>query len=495
MVKIFFMMIKRFFYIFSVLILTHGLTGCSTNPATGKNQFTALMSPSQELQIGAKEHSKIIKQYGIYDDKKLGEYMSRVGAKVVKYTERPEVEYKFYLLDSPMINAFALPGGYIYMTRGLLSLANSEAEMAGVLAHETGHITARHSAERYSRGMVTSLGAMVLSAAVGSSGVSQALGIGSDLFMKSYSRGQEMQADSLGIRYLVRSGYNPKAMAGFLRNLQADSALQDMVDKKKSSKGGGYFATHPATQDRVNKTISEAQQYAGQGANNKWIDNRSSYLRMLDGVIYGDSAEQGFARGRNFYHPNMGFKFSVPENYKIINQPSQVIAAAKNGAVIIFDIALNKNALSPMSFIKDVWMHGEPVTGAENIRVNGMSAATASFNGNINGRPMQVQLVAIKWSDNKVVRFQVAIPNGLSSAQLNDLKRSTYSFSRMSEKEKRDMRPYRIKIIVSKAGDSVAKLARRMAQSDHKEQRFRVLNGLSPSDKIIPNRLYKIVVD
>ncbi len=490
MVKIFFMMIKRFFYIFSVIIFTHGLTGCSINPATGGKQFTALMSPSQELQIGAQEHSKIIKQYGIYDDKKLGAYMSSVGEKVVQYTERPEVDYKFYLLDSPMVNAFALPGGYIYMTRGLLSLANSEAEMAGVLAHETGHITARHSAERYSRGVVTSLGAMVLSAAVGSSGVSQALGIGSDLFMKSYSRGQEMQADSLGIRYLSRSGYAPKAMAGFLSNLQADKALNDMVDKKKSVKGGGYFATHPATQERVNQSVAQAQQYAGQG-----IDNRNEYLRMLDGMIYGDSAVQGFARGDSFYHPDMGFKFSVPKGYKIINQPSQVIAAAKNGAVIIFDIAPNKDRLPPMSFIKDVWMHGEPVSGAENITINGMSAATASFNGNIKGKPMNVRLVAIKWSDTRIVRFQVAIPRGLSPAQMNGLKKSTYSFARMSEKEKRNMRPYRIKIIASKSGDNVAKLSRRMAQNDYKEQRFRVLNGLTPSDKIIANRLYKIVVD
>ncbi len=488
MVKIFFMMIKRFFYILVATISASSLTACSTNPATGENQFTALMSPSQEIQVGAQEHSKIIKQYGIYNNKKLQNYMGGVGKKIVQYTERPEIDYKFYLLDSPMVNAFALPGGYIYMTRGLLALANSEAEMASVLAHETGHITARHSAERYSRGVVTSLGAMVLSAAVGSSGVSQALGIGSDLYMKSYSRGQEAQADSLGIRYLSRSGYTPKAMAGFLRNLQADSALQAMINKKRFSNNTNYFATHPATADRVSKTVSEAQQYAAQG-----VDSRSSYLRMLDGITYGDSSTQGFVRGNKFYHPEIGFKFSVPSNYKIINQPSQIIAAAKNGSVIIFDIAPNKGQRSPMSFLKDIWMKGEPVIAAENININGMSAATASFNGNVKGKAMQIRLVAIKWGDNNIVRFKIAIPNGLSQKQLNEIKSSTYSFNRMSDKEKRSIRPYRIKIIVAKAGDSVAKLSRRMAQHDYKEQRFRVLNGLNSNEEIVPNRLYKIV--
>ncbi len=471
--------------------MLQSLIGCSTNPATGENQFTALMSPSQEVQVGSREHAKIIKQYGVYKDKKLQDYMSNVGKKVVQYTERPEVDYKFYLLDSPMINAFALPGGYIYMTRGLLSLANSEAEMASVLAHETGHITARHSAERYSRGVVTSLGAMILSTAVGSNGVSQALGLGSDLYMKSYSRGQEAQADSLGIRYLSRSGYTPKAMAGFLRNLQADSALDAAINNKKSNSNNvNYFSTHPATADRVNKTIIEAQQYAGQG-----VDNRSSYLRMLDGIVYGDSAAQGFVRGHNFYHPQMGFKFSVPDGFKIINQPSQVVAAANNGSVIIFDIAPNNGELSPMSFLKDIWMKGQAVSGAENININGMKAATASFKGVVKGKSAQVRLVAIAWGANKIVRFQVAIPNGLSAKQLNDLKSSTYSFARLSEKDRRNLRPYRIKIITSKAGDSVAKFSKRMAQNDYKEQRFRVLNGLSPNEKLIPNRLYKIVVD
>ncbi|PCJ00243.1 MAG: peptidase M48 family protein [Alphaproteobacteria bacterium] len=483
-------MSKRFFYIFIVFLSMQAVTGCSTNPATGDNQFTALMSPQQEVQVGAQEHAKILKQFGVYKDKELQNYVSNVGKKVVQYTERPEVDYKFFLLDSPVVNAFALPGGYIYMTRGLLALANSEAEMASVLAHETGHITGRHSAERYSRSVVTSLGAMILSSAVGSAGVSEALGVGSNLYLSSYSRGQESQADSLGIRYLSRSGYTPTGMSAFLTNLQAETALQAKIDDKSSSNATNYFSTHPATAERVSKTISEARQYAQQG-----IVKHAPYLRMLDGMAYGDSAAQGFVRGNSFYHPELGFKFSVPEGYKLKNQPSHIMASAKNGATIIFDFANNKEHATPASFIKHTWMKDQAVSSAQNITINGMAAATASIKGSLNGKAMNVRLIAIRWSDKQFARFQIAVPSNLSAPQMKALKASTYSFNRMSKSDKSRLKPYRIKLITSKAGDSVASVASRMAQKDHKEQRFRVLNGLKPHDKIVANRLYKIVTN
>ncbi len=483
-------MFKRLFNLFALCLLAQNLVACSTNPATGDRQFAALMSPSQEVEIGAQEHKKIMKQYGLYDDKKLQDYVSRVGRKVVVNTERPDVSYKFFLLDSPVVNAFALPGGYIYITRGLLALANSESEMASVLAHETGHITARHSAERYSRGVVTSLGTMILASAVGSSGATQALGLGSNLYIKSYSRGQESQADSLGIRYLNRSDYDPKAMAGFLRNLQADGSLEAKIDGKNAAAGASYFSTHPATKDRVNKTVSEARQYPNTGT-----VNRNVYLRSLAGMIYGDSAEQGFIRGNNFYHPDMGFKFSVPDGYRINNQPSQIVASSKNGGIIIFDIVGNKDSLSPMRFLRDKWMLDKNISSVEAIKINGITAATATLNGSVNGNNRQIQLVAIMWGSSKIVRFQIAMPPNVSSSDLSALKKATYSFSKMSAYEKSKFKPYHIKIITAKANDSVGSLSRRMAQGDYKDQRFRVMNGLSNSDGLVAGRLYKIVVE
>lgn len=487
-------MSKPFFILFSLFITVIALGGCTTNPATGDNQFTALMSPQQEVQVGAQEHQKIIAQYGLYKDTTLQNYINTIGNRVATNTERADVQYKFFLLDSPVVNAFALPGGYIYITRGLLALANSESEVASVLAHETGHITARHSAERYSRGVVTSLGAMILSSAVGSSGVSEALGVGSDLYMKSYSRGQESQADSLGIRYLNRGGYTTDAMASFLSQLQAESQLQAHIDKKAEN-NAGYFSTHPATAERVSLTKQEAASYPKGGA-----VKRNEYLKSIDGVLYGDSPSQGFVRGQNFFHTEMGFKFSVPDGYKIINQPSNIIAQnERNGALIVFDFAQNKQNLSPMTFLKDVWVGESPVSQMEEINVNGMKGATASLQGTLNGRAVQVQLIAIRWSNTQMARFQVILPAALSPADLTALKRATYSFAPLSAQDKNALRPYRIKIIAAKNGDSISSLSARMAQidsaGDYRDARFRMLNALRAGSVVHAGSLYKIIVE
>jgi predicted Zn-dependent protease len=258
------------------------LDACSVNPATGEKQFAALMTPQQEVSVGATEHDKIIKQYGLVNDSALTAYVNKVGQRVTRETERSDVQYKFFVIDSPVVNAFALPGGYIYVSRGLLALANNEAELAAVLAHETGHITGRHSAERYSTGVVTSLGAGLLSAAIGSSGASKAIGLGSNLYLSSYSRSQESQADSLGLRYMSRGGYDVQAMPSFLYSMQQESVLESRLAGKDTG-GASYFSTHPATAERVGQTSGELSQYPKGGDL-----NRSAYQSAISGLVYGD---------------------------------------------------------------------------------------------------------------------------------------------------------------------------------------------------------------
>ena len=484
-------MIKRFFNICALLLSTYFIAGCSTNPATGQNQFTAFMSPEQEKQVGAQEHQKVLQEYGLYEDQKLQNYVNKVGQSVIKYTERPDVQYKFYLLDSPIVNAFALPGGYIYLTRGVMALSNSEAEMAAVLGHEAGHITGRHSAERYSRGLATTLGASILAAAIDSSGVTQALGVGSDLYLKSYSRGQESEADTLGIRYLSRAGYDPNAMSGFLRSLQADSALQAKMAGVNSVAGANtFFSTHPDTGQRVQQTVIEAREFAQQG-----IVNKAEHFRMIDGMVYGDSPKQGFVRGRTFYHPELGFKFSVPKGYSLINQPTQVVAKGPNGGAIIFDFASNKGRLLPMRFLNDVWLKEMSGVSSEGITINGMQGATASIQGTANGRTASLRLIAIQWSADQIARFHVVLPKNITRVQLDSLKAATYTFSRMTNAEKAQIKPHRIKIITARAGDSVASLARKMPFDEYQEERFRVLNNLTATEQVVANRLYKTVTD
>lgn len=467
------------------------LESCSVNPATGRQQFTGLMSPAQENQVGGTEHQKVLAEFGEYTENGIANYVSQVGANVTANTERPDVQYKFTVLDSDIVNAFALPGGYIYVSRGLLALANSEAELAAVLAHEAGHITGRHSAERYSRGVVTSLGANILSAVVDKSGVSQALGVGADLYLKSYSRDQENEADSLGIRYLTQAGYDPAAMTSFLVNLQNSSALEaHIAGQGPSSPISGYFSTHPATQDRVNKTAGEGRA-AGAG---KGFVGRDEYLARVDGILYGESPRHGFIRGQDFIHPVSGFAFSVPKGFKLINQPTEVVAQGPGGSVVVFDMDANKGGLDAASYLSQVWMKSESVSGLEKTSVNGMPAATAAFNGQVNGQPSTIRLMAIEFRPNMFARFQIGMPVNAAPSLVEDMKRTTYSFRGLSASEKEMAQPYRLKLYKAGSGESVSSIASRQPFEDYAEDRFRVLNALGMGESVQAGRTYKIVV-
>lgn len=465
------------------------LSACSTNPATGRQQFAALMSPTQEDQVGSEEHPNIIAQYGEYNNARVQTYVRQVGARVTQNTERPDVQYKFYVIDSPIVNAFALPGGYIYISRGLLAVAQNEAELAAVLGHEAGHITGRHSAERYSRGVVTSLGTNILAAALDSSGVSQALGIGSDLYLKSYSRSQENEADTLGIRYLAQSGYSPDAMAGFLQALQNESAFAQLENGQQGGNSVSYFSTHPATADRIAKTASEVAAVQGRGNET----GRDAYLNAIDGITYGESPAHGVIRGTEFIHPDIGFKFAVPSGFKLVNQPAQVIATSADGAAVIFDLAARTANQDAMGYLRTTWLKGEAVSGAENISVNGMNAATAAFAGSINNVPMTIRVVAIEFAPQRFARFQIGIPNNASAALVDGLKRTTHSFARLSESEKASFKPFVLRVVSAAPGDTVASLAAGFPYDKYNAERFRMLNGLGANDPVVAGARYKII--
>lgn len=462
------------------------LQACSTNPATGKQQFTALMSPQQENQVGAEEHENVVKQFGLYDDPKLTQYVRNIGAKVTKNTERPDVQYKFYVIDSPIVNAFALPGGYIYVSRGLLALANNEAQLAAVLSHEAGHITGRHSAERYSRGVVTSLGSGILGAVIGSQAAAEALNTGASLYLSSYSRTQENEADSLGLRYMSDAGYKPEEMVNFLSALQAQSGLEARL-AGKSGDNFNYFSTHPATSDRVQKTLAQSKGYQSRN-----VVNREEHLSAINGMTYGDSAKQGFIRGQGFYHPEIGFTFEVPDSFKLANQSSAVIATDKSGAVILYDMASRKPGQNAASYLTQDWARGKNLR-SENITINGMPAAAASFEGMVNGQPMTLQVIAIEWSSNRFARFTIGIPQGASQSLITALKSSSYSFRRMNNAEKQKYKPYTVRVVTAQGGDTASSMARTMPFDDLKEERFRVMNGLLPNEALVAGRRYKTV--
>ncbi|MGE4313986.1 MAG: M48 family metalloprotease [Pseudobdellovibrionaceae bacterium] len=475
----------------TLLAATSILAGCSTNAATGERQFTGLMSPQKENQIGASQHEQALKAYGgLYEDQKLQNYVTEIGNRLAKYSERKDVQYRFFLLNSPVVNAFAVPGGYIYVTRGLLAYTNSEAELAGVMAHEMGHITGRHSAERYSTGVLTQIGATIASAAIGSDAASQALGLGSNLFLSSYSRGQESEADRLGVRYLSYAGYDDHALSEFLESLNMESQLQARINKQQAAPS--FFATHPNTEKRVVEAEAEAQKFPA----NDEVTNRDRHLSMLDGMVFGDSADQGFVKGTTFYHPELGFTFKAPTGWHIANETSQVIAKSDSGtSALILDAANNKAGLSPARYITDVWMKSAANAAVpETTSVNGMNAATTTFGGTLNGQAVTIRVFAISFDANTIYRFQAAYPKGDTATEAA-LRNAIFSFRHLKAGEADNIQPYRLKIFTAGASDTVASVASRLPYPDYKEERFRALNRLPGNAGLQVGRRYKTVVE
>lgn len=465
------------------------LGGCTVNPATGQQQFTGLLPSGQEASIGASEHEKVKQTYGEFVSGPVADYVSRIGQKVSANTERTDVQYKFYVIDSPIVNAFALPGGYIYVSRGLLALANNEAELAAVIAHEIGHITGRHAAARMSQGVLVGLGAAVLSAVTGSDAVGQVANVGSDLYIKSYSRSQESEADDLGVRYLSRAGYDPLAMSEFLSSLDAQTKLDQRIAGKGEGDAFNYFSTHPLTAERVSHAHAIAANYPA----GTHIDNNDVYLSMINGLTYGDSEDQGFERNGNFYHPRMGFTFAVPKGFKIQNNPSELIAGHSSGSVLILDSGRDDQGRDPLSYLTQNWMNGKAPTGAEAITINGMRAATAALAGTANGKSVMIRIVAIEWKPGQFFRFQMAIPQTAGTDVVESLKKTTYSFRQMSDAERASIRPLKVRAVTASSGDTVASISARMAFPDYREERFRVLNALKGN--LAVGQIYKIITE
>jgi predicted Zn-dependent protease len=278
-------------------------------------------------------------------------------------------------------------------------------------------------------------------------------------------------------------------MADFLHAMDQYVTTESRI-KGEDEETFSFFSSHPQTGDRVAEAAQEAGRYQGKG-----IQERDRYLSMIGGMTYGDSVEQGVTRGNVFYHPKMGFSFAAPEGYNIINQPDQVAAIGDDGAVIVLDMVANRRRLSPVDYMVEDWMKGERMSNPEAITINGFRAATDAFPGTLNGRPVNVRIVAIQWSPDEVFRFQIAIPEGAGARTIDGLKRSTYSFRRMTETERADIKPQRIELVTARSGDTVETLARRMIVDKAPVDLFRALNTLSRSDRVEAGRRYKIIVE
>lgn len=477
------------------LALSTVLSGCGTNPATGEQTFTAFMSPQDEIRVGREEHPKVMKQFGgAYDDAEVSKYLTEIGKKLAARSELPASHFTFTVLDDPMVNAFALPGGYVYITRGLMALVDNEAQLAGVIAHEIGHVTARHSAQRYSQQIAVGLGAGLLgavgSAVTGSRAVSDLTNLGAGLYLQSYSREHEFEADMLGVRYMSAAGYAPHEMAGFLEKMRKNAKLDvSLTGKGRDPDEFNILATHPRTVERVMRASAAAK--VTPIANP--VVARDRYLEVVDGLLYGDDPEQGLIQGQTFVHPKLRFRFEVPSGFRLINSDRAVTAIGPNkNAVIIFDGAKVPGSTPMDAYLRDVWGRKINVSGVQRLTINGLPAATGAARVTKNNSPVDMRLVTIRFEGERVYRLAFITDPRVTTSLSEALRRTTYSFVKLSKSEADTYEPYRIDVIPT-AGKSVPALADKMPEGPKPEERFRVLNGIDPSSETPPFEKVKIV--
>jgi predicted Zn-dependent protease len=477
-------------------------SACSrvVNPATGQTEFTA-MSPAQERQIGQEQHPQVLMQFGgAYDDPELQSYVTRIGDGLAAISELPKLDFTFTVLNSEVINAFALPGGYVYITRGLLALADNEAELAGVMAHEIGHVTARHSAQRHSRGVVAQGGlaigtilAGVLGGGLAADLVQHAGGLGAEAYLAGYSREQEFQADELGVRYMARAGYDPTAMSSFLEKLEHnDQLMRRLAGRDEADPASSWFATHPRTPERVLRAAEQASA-ATPGENRT---GRDDYLEQIDGMVYGEDPSQGFVRGRTFVHPELRFAFDAPPGYRIVNTPAAVIGQAQN-SLMKFDAVRVPAGRDVGAYLARDWAQELGAGRLANVaqsQVNGMPAASAVAPGRLgNGQQVTVALAALGAGSGQVYRFMFVSPGPMSSAQANAYQATVNSFRRLSADEPAALQARRLRVVMVEQGQDAEDLARRMAVDSLPREQFDLLNGLEAGDSLSPGEKVKLV--
>ena len=452
-----------------------------------------LMSPEQERQLGQQEHPKILQEFGgVYEDPEVGGWIAEIGGRLAVASGSPATQYTFTVLDSPIVNAMALPGGYVYITRGLLALANTEAEVAGVLAHEIGHVVARHTARRHTSSVLANIGAGLLGVLTGSEGAAQ-LGqfVGAGL-LAQYSQGQEFESDQLGVRFMAEVGYNPRAQADLLSSLNREHDLQESIRGGKANPLEGFFATHPNTLERVQRAGAAA---AETGAAPNAFYGREELLRRIDGMPYGDSAEQGFVKGRTFAHPKLRLQFTVPPDFRIVNQPRAVLAQGPGGAAIQFDSAPQPRLSDPLDYLAREWGAKVALRDLERLEVNGAPGATGWARVETKNGTRDARLVAIRFPEGRIYRFVFLTPPNLTARLADELQRTTYSLRRLTDQEAAGLKGLRIRVVEVKPGDSVESLARRMVVESHAVERFRVLNALEPEMALRPGEKVKIIAE
>ncbi|HEX6225270.1 MAG TPA: M48 family metalloprotease [Chryseolinea sp.] len=476
---------KTFIQPIGFVFLFFLVSSCAKNPVTGKRDLM-LMSEGQEVAMGKQSDPEIVKFFGIYDDKNLQKFIEEKGQQMAAVSHRKNLTYEFKIVDSPVVNAFAVPGGYVYFTRGIMAHFNNEAEFAGVLGHEIGHITARHSAKQYSNAMLAQIGLVagtVLSPEFAQFADLAQSGIGL-LFLK-FGRDAESQSDKLGVEYSTKINYDAHEMSGFFETLER---LQGQSGEEVPD----FLSTHPNPADRQAKVSKLADDWKRKTKASSLNVNRNSYLKMIDGIVYGDDPKQGFIEQNVFYHPVLKFQFDIPQQWAVQNTPEQVQMASKdNKAMMILTLA----------------PAGSLESAADAVLKNYQLTVVDSRKGTLNGQPLIAMIADQNLEEQGSIRTLIyVIQNaknnyaliGVSSASLFDnyapvFKGSMETFKTLTDDEKINRQPERIRIKTVQQNGTLAQALKNLGAPEKRLEELSILNGMQLTDKVEKGMLIKTI--
>ncbi len=469
-------------------VLAAFLAACTGRLADDRQAASSdVQRPAAMSSASEREHARILAAYGgAYEQPQLEALLAQTVDRLVTASERPDVKYKVTILNSPAVNAFALTSGQLYVTRGLLVLANDSSELASVLSHEMAHVIARHAAFREDQARQAIIFSRVASDLLGDPQMGALALARSKIALASFSRAQEFEADGIGVGISARAGFDPYGAQRFLTSMGLNAQLKAR-GTRADQRPPDFLSSHPSTPDRIANARANARQYAGPGASKR---DKNEYLTLLDGLVYGEDPSEGFVRGRRFIHPKLGFTFAAPDGF-VLDNTAQAIFGVKDGGAqaLRLDVVHAPTEPALIEYMNSGWIENIDRSSISEYVINGLPAATATAR---NGE-WTFRLYVVRF-DSDVYRFIFATKLA-SEATDRAFRESIGTFRRMSPAEGASAKPLRINVVKVTAASTIEKLAQQMAISDRAIEHFRVINGLGPGDKLKPGDLVKILVE
>jgi predicted Zn-dependent protease len=476
-------------------IAAAALAGCAANPVTGSPDLV-FQSEAGEIKRAKEVHPMLLQQFGgVYDDQQLLSYVNDVGQRAAKASHRPDLQYTFTVLDSEEINAFTTGGGYVYVTRGIMNYLNNEAELAAVLGHEIGHVTARHPVRQQSKSTLAGIGAAAIGIFTGSADLAGLANYAGAALVSGYGRDQELEADRLGAEYLVKVGYAPDHMIDVVRLLKNQELVEiarAREEKRKPRVYHGVFASHPDNDQRLTEVVKAADKL--QGPTDDRSPDQERYLKAIEGLPVGTSRAQGVLKGNRFYHANLGLTIAFPNGWLVENRSDRIVAISpQKDNIIQMQMQAPPPNTGPREYLSR--MLAQYSAGqAEPLEVNGLQGYTTVVRSARTEFGVVPARYAVIYYNNLAYVFAGASKGSSGTPSADPLFMSTIkTFRRLKQNEFQQAEPYKIKVVRATESTRIADLAKQSPLPKYAEQQLRLLNDLYPDKEPKPGQLIKIV--